>query len=77
MARYKKAKPEALPEIAPDQMQVQNDEGEVIVIAIANFQDHERMGWIAVPGTAPAPAMEPDPVDFAGLEDGTPETAFE
>lgn len=76
MARYKKAKADPTPEVAPDQMKVQNDEGDVIVIACANYLDHERLGWIAVPGTAPEPAMEPDPVDFAVLEDGTPETAM-
>ena len=65
MARYKKAKAQELPEIAPDQMKVQDDEGNVLVIAIAGFPDHARLGWVAVPGPAPEVALEPDPVDFA------------
>ena len=62
MDRYKKAKTEELAgvAIAPDQMEVQNDEGEVIVIATANFLDHERLGWIAVTADAPVTAPVSD-----------------
>lgn len=64
MGRYKKAKIEEIKgvEIAPDQMQVQNDEGDVIVIAASNFPDHERLGWIAVPVPEPEAVHEPEAV---------------
>ena len=34
--------------IADDQVEVQNHEGEAIVIARANLSDHKRLGWIEV-----------------------------
>lgn len=78
MARYKKAKTMEIPEIAPDQMEVQDDEGNILVIAIANFPDHQRLGFIAVPGTAPLGIPEPDPVvvnDPVIADSGAPSAA--
>jgi len=60
---YKKAKVEEVSEvvIAPDQLAVQNDEGEVIVIAQGSLADHISLGWIPVVAQPPvevAPVSE-------------------
>jgi len=65
MARpYKKAKVEEIEavEIAPDQLAVQNDEGEVIVIAQGSLEDHISLGWIPVVKTVQVESVS-DPLE--------------